>query len=54
MAKQTNTDNKDGIRINWGKEFSLLPKLDLLAVQKQSYQWFLNNEIYERHEQKKV
>jgi DNA-directed RNA polymerase subunit beta len=47
MAKQNNTDTKDGIRINWGKEFSLLPKLDLLAVQKQSYQWFLEKGIRE-------
>jgi len=46
MAKQNNNDNnKDGIRINWGREFSLLPKLDLLAVQKQSYQWFLEKGI---------
>ncbi len=47
MAKQNDNDNKDGIRINWGKEFSLLPKLDLLAVQKQSYQWFLEKGIKE-------
>src|SRR3990167_3251267 len=48
MAKKGNTkDNKDGIkcRINWGKEFSLLPKLDLLSVQKQSYKWFLEEGI---------
>ena len=48
MAKKGNTkDNKDGIkgRINWGKEFSLLPKLDLLSVQKDSYKWFLEEGI---------
>jgi DNA-directed RNA polymerase subunit beta len=47
MAKKGDNDSKDGIRINWGKEFSLLPKLDLLAVQKQSYQWFLEKGIRE-------
>ena len=47
MAKHNNNDNKDGIRINWGQDFSLLPKLDLLAVQKQSYQWFLDHGIKE-------
>src|SRR3972149_1933578 len=47
MAKKGNTkDNKDAFgRINWGKEFSLLPKLDLLSVQKQSYKWFLEEGI---------
>src|SRR5258706_2086062 len=45
MAKKGNTDNKDGIRINWGKDYSLLPKLDLLQVQKQSYKWFLDKGI---------
>jgi DNA-directed RNA polymerase subunit beta len=45
MAKSVTKDNKDNIRLNWGKEFSLLPKLDLLAIQKQSYQWFLEKGI---------
>ncbi|HYM65410.1 MAG TPA: DNA-directed RNA polymerase subunit beta [Candidatus Sulfotelmatobacter sp.] len=45
MAKKGNTDNKDDIRINWGKDYSLLPKLDLLEVQKQSYKWFLDKGI---------
>src|ERR1035437_4874428 len=45
MAKTDTKDNKDNIRLNWGKEFSLLPKLDLLAIQKQSYQWFLEKGI---------
>src|SRR3989344_3986764 len=33
---------KDSIRIrqNWGRTYSVLPKLDLLAVQKNSYRWF--------------
>jgi DNA-directed RNA polymerase subunit beta len=43
MAKNSNDNNKT--RINWGKEFSLLPKLDLLAIQKESYQWFLDEGI---------
>ena len=48
MAKKGNKDNtKDGIRINWGKDFSLLPKLDLLQVQKDSYKWFLEKGIKE-------
>ncbi|MDP2585700.1 MAG: DNA-directed RNA polymerase subunit beta [Candidatus Levybacteria bacterium] len=29
------------VRQNWGKEYSFLPQLDLLAVQKSSYKWFL-------------
>jgi len=45
MAKKTTTDSKDNIRVNWGKDFSLLPNLDLLAIQKQSYQWFLEKGI---------
>ncbi len=50
MAKKgNNTDSKDGIlgRINWGKEYSLLPKLDLLTIQKESYKWFLEEGIKE-------
>lgn len=47
MAKKSANDNKDGIRINWGKDFSLLPQLDLLKVQKESYQWFLEKGIKE-------
>ena len=47
MAKTDKNDHKNNIRENWGKEFSLLPKLDLLATQKQSYQWFLEKGIKE-------
>lgn len=36
---------KDNIRQNWGKTYSALPKLDLLSIQKQSYQWFLDHAI---------
>jgi len=49
MAKKTdNTDNKDHItlpRSNWGKQHSLLPNLDLLKIQKESYRWFLEKGI---------
>jgi DNA-directed RNA polymerase subunit beta len=45
MAKKTANDNKDDIRVNWGNDFSLLPELDLLKVQKESYQWFLEKGI---------
>src|ERR1035437_8122766 len=44
MAKNNN-DNNQKARINWGKEFSHLPTLDLLAIQKASYQWFLDKGI---------
>ena len=43
MPKNSNDINKT--RINWGKEFALLPKLDLLAIQKESYTWFLEKGI---------
>ncbi|HEV2339600.1 MAG TPA: DNA-directed RNA polymerase subunit beta [Patescibacteria group bacterium] len=33
------------IRHNWGKTYSTLPKLDLLAIQKKSYQEFLEKRI---------
>ncbi len=40
MAK---TDKKTTtVRQNWGKEYSFLPKLDLLHIQKSSYKWFLD------------
>lgn len=32
-------------RILWGKSYKKLPELDLVAVQKQSYQWFLDHGI---------
>ncbi|MBI2195713.1 MAG: DNA-directed RNA polymerase subunit beta [Candidatus Levybacteria bacterium] len=35
------------IRDNWGKDFNFLPPLDLLAVQKESYKWFLEKGIEE-------
>jgi DNA-directed RNA polymerase subunit beta len=40
------TDKKNNIiRENWGKEYTLLPQLDLLDVQKSSYKWFLEEGI---------
>jgi len=38
-------DNNSIIRHNWGKHYSSLPKLDLLALQKTSYKNFLDNQI---------
>ena len=34
-------------RVNWGKTYQKLPKLDLLEVQKESFFWFLNEGIAE-------
>ncbi len=47
MPKNTDKkDNKDHIiRSNWGKQHSLLPNLDLLQIQKESYEWFLEKGI---------
>lgn len=38
-------DNTNIIRHNWGKTYSVLPPLDLLAVQKASYAWFQEHAI---------
>lgn len=38
---------KDNTRQNWGKTYTSLPELDLLAVQKKSYQWFKDEAIGE-------
>ncbi len=46
MPKDTKLkDNK--IRNNWGRDFEFLPQLDLLAVQKESYKWFVEKGIGE-------
>ncbi len=45
MPKQTPTTNKKLERQIWGKTYSVLPPLDLLAVQKKSYQWFQDTAI---------
>src|SRR5436190_21169237 len=43
------SDVKDNIitRQNWGKKYSILPELDLLAVQKASYRLFQEKGITE-------
>src|SRR3990167_1665843 len=33
-------DSKQQIREDWGEKFPVLPQLDLLSVQKESYKWF--------------
>ncbi|TXG78655.1 hypothetical protein E6Q11_00630 [Candidatus Dojkabacteria bacterium] len=42
MPKSDNKDNKENIQLreNWGHNFPVLPHLDLLTVQKESYKWF--------------
>ncbi len=42
MPKSDTKDNKDNIktREDWGKKFPVIPELDLLTVQKESYKWF--------------
>ncbi|MBI2621851.1 MAG: DNA-directed RNA polymerase subunit beta [Candidatus Levybacteria bacterium] len=42
MPKSNSKDNKDNIikREDWGKKFPLLPDLNLLNAQKESYKWF--------------
>jgi len=39
MLKKNNK-NENSERQNWGRTYTTLPKLDLLASQKESYQWF--------------
>ncbi|MBI2442281.1 MAG: DNA-directed RNA polymerase subunit beta [Candidatus Levybacteria bacterium] len=46
MPRSDSKDNKSHqIRHNWGGSYTSLPKLDLLAVQKQSYTWFQEKAI---------
>ncbi len=48
MPKSKNdNDNKNIVRHNWGKQYTSLPELDLLAVQKASYKSFLDKAIGE-------
>ena len=42
----TSLKNKTG-RIFWGKIYKNLPQLNLLAIQQESYQWFLDKGIYQ-------
>ncbi len=45
--KSVDIDNKQDIRQNWGKTYSVLPPFDLLAVQKTSYELFQSKGIEE-------
>jgi len=51
MSKQkpgiipSNHNNKK--RLNWGNEISVLPPLDLTAIQRDSYKWFLTNGLHD-------
>jgi DNA-directed RNA polymerase subunit beta len=48
MPKSDSTDNISNYkRENWGKHFPVLPPLDLLTVQKESYKWFEDKGIGE-------
>lgn len=42
---KSKSDHNSIIRHNWGKHYSSLPKLDLLALQKTSYKNFLDKQI---------
>jgi len=41
------TDKNENTRQNWGRFYKILPKLDLLSVQKESYRWFKEDAISE-------
>jgi DNA-directed RNA polymerase subunit beta len=47
MPKQSIDNIQDYVRQNWGKNYSVLPQLDLLAVQKTSYELFQEKGIEE-------
>jgi len=47
MPKLDKKTIKNNIRENWGNDYKFLPKLDLLAVQKESYKWFIEEGIEE-------
>src|SRR6267378_1751364 len=47
MPKRSEEKTKDNIRQNWGKTYSVLPTLDLLAIQKNSYELFQSQGIKE-------
>jgi len=47
MPKLDKKTIKNNTRENWGNDYKFLPKLDLLAVQKESYKWFLEEGIGE-------
>lgn len=47
MANKSNTQNNKIIRTNWGRDYKVLPELDLLAVQHASYKKFQEEAIGE-------
>src|SRR3989338_8821951 len=47
MPKLDKKTIRNNTRENWGNDYKFLPKLDLLAVQKESYRWFLEEGIGE-------
>jgi DNA-directed RNA polymerase subunit beta len=51
MAKKlTKTQSAGDVfikRISWGKKFTKLPELDLINIQKESYQWFIDQGVGE-------
>src|SRR3989344_6842159 len=40
MPKRVKIDTRESKRQDWGEKFPILPQLDLLSVQKESYKWF--------------
>ena len=40
MPRSSKKDNTNNIREDWGNNFPVLPELDLLKIQKESYEWF--------------
>jgi len=47
IGKKKMTRNKTNFRLNWGRAREHIPPLDLVAVQRDSYQWFLTIGIAE-------
>src|SRR3989344_2158259 len=47
MPRTDKKTTRNNIRENWGNDCKFLPKLDLLAVQKESYRWFIEKGIGE-------
>lgn len=47
MSKSTMPQQNNNTRLNWGKSYTILPPLDLLAIQKKSYKLFQEKGISE-------
>jgi DNA-directed RNA polymerase subunit beta len=43
MRKPKISSTTNTTRVNWGKTIGILPPLDLIAVQKESYRWFIQD-----------